>query len=74
LASAIDATKFIHYNKGVYNAKGSKPNFGVVVVGVSEKYWKVKTSLGSRWGEEGYARLAPGNSNGICDNAYEINL
>ncbi|CAN1268889.1 Senescence-specific cysteine protease SAG39 [Linum perenne] len=65
---ALDAEDFQFYQSGVYNNKdcGTELNHGVVVVGYGEsadpdslgmKYWLVKNSWGTRWGEKGYIRI-----------------
>jgi hypothetical protein len=41
-------------------------NHGVLVVGVTDDYWIVKNSWGTTWGENGYIRLAKGNTCAVC--------
>ncbi|KAL4439332.1 hypothetical protein ABPG74_016995 [Tetrahymena malaccensis] len=71
ISIAVDATNFQFYTKGIFSKCGSKLDHGVLLVGYSsqEKYWKVKNSWGTSWGENGYIRLAAGNTCGICKMA-----
>ncbi|KAL1212805.1 Senescence-specific cysteine protease SAG39 [Cardamine amara subsp. amara] len=55
---------FIHYSRGVYNARdcGINANHGVTLVGYGTspegiKYWLAKNSWGKTWGDNGYIRL-----------------
>jgi aminopeptidase C len=43
-------------------------NHAVLLVGIVSGNWKIKNSWGVKWGENGYIRLAPGNTCGICNN------
>ncbi|KAL4377855.1 hypothetical protein GQ457_02G018320 [Hibiscus cannabinus] len=62
---AIDAGgfEFQFYSDGVFTGPcGTQLDHGVTVVGYGEdgdgtKYWLVKNSWGSSWGEEGYVRM-----------------
>ena len=75
---AIEADKlsFQFYRSGVYTASncGTNLDHGVLLVGYGEvdgnKYWKVKNSWGTVWGDEGYIKLGRGdeynNGSGQC--------
>ena len=41
----------------------------VLLVGMADEYWKCKNSWGTIWGEQGYIRVARGNTCGICSSA-----
>lgn len=63
---AVEAdTIFQFYHSGVMSSVcGAKLDHGVLVVGYGEdngtKYWKVKNSWGTSWGEGGYLRMKKG--------------
>ncbi|GLD95859.1 hypothetical protein PINS_up004537 [Pythium insidiosum] len=62
---------FRHYGGGIYDARdcksdGKEVNHAVVVVGFGEtergeKYWIIRNTWGSMWGENGYMRITRGN-------------
>jgi len=64
---AVDASSWALYRGGVLSFCGSHVNHGGLVVGVAERYWKIKNSWGVNWGEEGYIRIARGNTCAVCD-------
>ena len=78
----IDAEEsFIKYKSGVYNGPCSsdvwKQNHCVSIVGydVEEKYWLVRNTWGTGWGEDGYIRMAMGsNLCGITNEATIANV
>jgi len=66
VAIEADQQVFQHYTKGVLTneACGENLDHGVLVVGYGtdngQKYWKVKNSWGTTFGEEGYIRIERG--------------
>jgi len=65
IAIEADQSSFQFYSSGVLTSTcGNNLDHGVLLVGYGEdsgtKYWKVKNSWGTGWGEEGYIRLERG--------------
>lgn len=74
--TSCDAFRF--YSSGILSQDcGTKLNHSVTIVGYGvangEKYWLVKNSWGSYWGENGYIRIKrdSGIPTGICGIAME---
>lgn len=63
---SADATNWSKYSSGIFNNCGTNLNHDITLVGVSDTYWKIKNSWGKTWGEQGFIRLAIGNTCGIC--------
>ncbi|KAK4398094.1 KDEL-tailed cysteine endopeptidase CEP2 [Sesamum angolense] len=77
---AIDAGgyDFQFYSSGVFAGYcGNNLNHGVTIVGYgvdnSEKYWLVKNSWGTTWGDNGYVKMKRGfaDEGGICGIALQ---
>lgn len=66
LGVSVDANKWNKYGSGIFNTCGSSLDHDVLLVGVTDTYWKIKNSWGTSWGEHGFIRLSPGNTCGIC--------
>merc|ERR1719182_334244 len=68
VAIEADQAVFQHYTGGILtnDACGSNLDHGVLAVGFGtdngQKYWKVKNSWGTVFGEQGYIRIAKGTS------------
>ena len=66
VAVAVDASKWLTYSSGIFKNCDEGINHMVLLTGLSDDYWRCKNSFGTTWGEQGYIRLAPGNTCGIC--------
>jgi len=82
VAVAIEADTKVYqsYSSGVITSPncGTNLDHGVLIVGYGEengiKYWLVKNSWGTSWGENGYVKIARSDSTndpGICGVAME---
>jgi len=74
ISIAVAAEKFMHYQSGIFNdwTCGTDLDHAILLVGYGEdstgKYYKVKNSWGTSWGESGYIRFArqTGQGVGMC--------
>ena len=66
---AVDATTWQSYRSGILDNCGAAINHGVLVVGASDNYWKIKNSWGNGWGENGFIRIKDGNTCQVCGYA-----
>ena len=67
ISVAVDATNWSPYKSGVFNNCKTALNHGVLLVGSTDQYWKIKNSWSATWGEQGFIRLDRGNTCGICN-------
>ena len=65
---SVDANKWSSYKSGIFNNCGKSLDHDVTLVGATDAFYKIKNSWGKSWGEEGFIRLAPGNTCGICQD------
>lgn len=65
---SVDATKWSNYKSGIFNNCSTNLNHDVLLVGETSSYHKIKNSWSTSWGENGFIRLAPGNTCGICQD------
>lgn len=66
---AVDAENWQMYSSGVFSDCNDSLDHGVLLVGYSSDYWIVKNSWAESWGENGYIRLARGNTCGLANSA-----
>ena len=66
LAVAVDASNWMSYSSGIIKTCGLSLSHALLLTGMTSEYWKLKNSWGTSWGEQGYVRLAPGNTCGVC--------
>jgi cathepsin L len=57
ISVAVDASNWSPYKSGIFNNCGENVNHGVLLVGATENFWKIKNSWGTSWGEQGFVRL-----------------
>lgn len=66
ISVAVDASVWSSYRSGVLSNCGTNVNHGVLLVGATDAYWKIKNSWGTSWGESGFIRLNRGDTCAIC--------
>jgi len=69
ISVTVDATNWSPYRGGVFNNCGASINHAVLLVAYVGGVYKIKNSWGTGWGEQGYIRLANGNTCGVCQYA-----
>jgi len=67
----VDASNWSLYKTGVFSNCGkTNLDHAVLAVGIDASgIWKVKNSWATSWGEQGFIRLAAGNTCGIAQHA-----
>lgn len=63
---AVDASVWSSYRTGILSNCATNVNHGVLLMGVTDAYWKIKNSWGASWGESGFIRIARGNTCAVC--------
>lgn len=66
---AVDAENWQMYTSGVFSDCDTNLDHGVLLVGYTSDAWIVKNSWADSWGENGYIRLARGNTCGLANSA-----
>jgi len=66
---AVDAENWQMYSSGVFSDCDTNLDHGVLLVGYTADAWIVKNSWADSWGENGYIRLARGNTCGMANSA-----
>jgi C1A family cysteine protease len=66
LSVAVDASVWSSYRSGVLSNCNKNVNHGVLLIGSTDAYWRIKNSWGTSWGESGFIRLAKGDTCAIC--------
>jgi len=64
---AVDASNWSPYKSGILSTCGLAVNHGVLLIGATDGYWRIKNSWGTGWGETGFIRLSRGNTCAICN-------
>ena len=72
VAVALDASKWSSYKGGVFSNCVSGTNHAVDAIGFDGEAWVIRNSWGARWGENGYMRIALGDTCGIEQYIYEV--
>jgi hypothetical protein len=47
---SVDGSNFQFYKSGIFNNCGNSKNLDVLLVGMTDEYWKVRLSWGITWG------------------------
>jgi cathepsin L len=63
---AVDASVWSAYKSGILSNCAKNVNHGVLLIGASDAFWKIKNSWGTSWGESGFIRIARGDTCAIC--------
>lgn len=66
ISVSIDGSKILHYVAGIFNDCTNIPNYAMLLTGMTDEYWRLRSSISIDWGERGYIRIAPDNTCGIC--------
>jgi cathepsin L len=66
VAVRVDASNWHLYRTGIFSNCDLNINHAVFMVGSSADAWTIKNSWGPTWGEDGYIRLAKGNTCNVC--------
>jgi len=74
VAVAVDASNWSSYSSGIFSNCGTSINHAVVAVGYTPDYWIIRNSWGQRWGESGKMKLKMGNTCGVLNYVYQLDV
>jgi C1A family cysteine protease len=66
MAVRVDASNWSPYRSGIFSNCAKNINHAVFLVGSSETAWTIKNSWGPAWGENGFIRIAKGDTCAVC--------
>ncbi len=66
ISVAVDGNNFQNYRGGIFYNCGTNLSLPTLLVGMTDAFWTLKVSWGPQWGENGYIRIARGNTCGVC--------
>jgi hypothetical protein len=66
ISVAVDGQNFQTYRSGIFYNCGTQLSLAVLLVGMTDSFWNLKSSWGTGWGENGYIRIGRGNTCGVC--------
>ena len=66
MAVRLDASNWKSYSSGIFDACEKNINHAVFLVGSTGSYWLIKNSWAASWGEQGFIRLAKGDTCAVC--------
>ena len=74
LSVCVDASQWSTYTGGIMSSCGQVVDHCVQAVGIdiAAKYWKIRNSWGTSWGEGGYIRLTYGSN--TCNVTSDSNF
>jgi hypothetical protein len=65
----IDGSHLQFYEGGLFGDCDNRLNAALLLIGLTDNYWKLRNSWGKNWGEAGNIRIGRGNTCGICMSA-----
>jgi len=69
ISVVVDGQRMQSYTSGIFSNCGTSLTLPLLLVGMTDSYWKLKNSWGASWGEAGYIRIPKGNTCGVCKAA-----
>jgi C1A family cysteine protease len=66
VAVEVAIVAWMTYSGGILDNCPGDIGHAALLVGMTDKYWRLKNSFGSTWGESGFIRISRGNTCQIC--------